>query len=128
MENMHEVKISGNDLNYFSTIVSAALRGDYGRLEEVTVTVVDNGRLQFATNDVASSHFGRAATPLEPTDGEGFPPAQGTGNPYANVSEDDSDGKVTKGQRLRQLESDVAALQEVVRRAEQMLNVRLTPR
>lgn len=144
---MHEVKINGSDLDYFRSIVGDALRGTYGPLTEVTVTVMDNGRLQFSTGDYATGHFGTPTAVLvdETTDREGFPP-EGSGNPYATLSQgQDADGsgedgrivipdseiregKATKNQRLDALESQVAGLHEVVRRAEHMLNVRLLPR
>lgn len=127
---MHEVKLAGQDLDYFRTIVDSALRGDYGRLDEVTITVHDNGQLQFATNEVATGHFGQPVAPLvalQPTDTEGFPP-EGSGNPYANVSHEDSPKPPTKGERISDLEAQVGRLLAAVDRAEHMLNVRLMDR
>jgi len=100
---MHTVIIEGSDLQYFQMLTNGARNGNYGELRAVQLYVTDDGKLQLGTNGYTSEPFGRPNAPLvhpNETDGvttfpgdEGdarnFPP-EGSGNPYANVYDDDS--------------------------------------
>lgn len=127
---MHTVTIKGGELDYFRGIVRSALQGSYGDLSEVKVSIDDNGQVAFGTNDYTSALIGEPSAPL--SQGDSRP--EGSGNPYANVPDDDSDAEDAEqavGSK-RKLKARVAALEQmvselirVVDRAESTLNVRL---
>jgi hypothetical protein len=53
------IVISGDNLDYFGSVVRQALSGDLGTLEEVIVTVDDNGSMTFSTNGYTSEAIGK---------------------------------------------------------------------
>ena len=139
----HKVIINGSDLNYFKTIVHDALNGNLGTVNAVEVTVDDNGRLMFGLNGYQSSRIGQVegtivalqdtrtteqvmgdlqANDVRPSH------AEGSGNPYANVPQEDSAEaaeNLPDTERIRLLEHDVQWLKQVVSRAEGLLGVSL---
>lgn len=135
---MHTVILEGNDLQMFREYTRMGLEGQLGELSTVQLYVQDDGRIVLGTNGYTSEPMGRPNAPLpQPTTGDSYPdpeiPAtirnrvngEGSGNPYANVPEEDSPENLPPVVRMRLLEHDVAWLKGVVQRAESRLGVSL---
>lgn len=129
---MHTVILEGHDLDYFADIVARGTNGHYGVPTVVQVYVQDDGQLVLGMNGMTSRAFGRPnsalvqdtptpeqavvqeaeevaalanTAPSDEGDTRNFPP-EGSGNPYANVPQEDSfnPAHMTLEQRVARLE------------------------
>jgi hypothetical protein len=113
---MRTVILEGNALARFREYCRMGLDGQLGELTAVQVYIDDNGQLVLGTNGFTSEPMGRAVNNfMAPT------PAEGSGNPYANVPQEDSPLE----ERIRLLENEVQWLKDVVTRAELLFGVNL---
>lgn len=124
---MHTVTVTNGDLEYFRSIVSAGLRGEFGSITELRIDVHDSGQLQFSTGSYASGHFGTPSAPLvsagesgveainraiEEAERQDFNPDashEGSGNPYRNVTDEDPANVLPRLDRLERFASRVAS-------------------
>ena len=126
---MHTVILEGNDLQMFREYCRMGLDGSLGDLSRhdaaVQLYVQDDGRIVLGTNGYTSQPMGRPNSPLTqavpqhtvegryaPTfrdegDRRNFPP-EGSGNPYANVSDEDPANVLPRLDRLERFASQVA--------------------
>lgn len=107
MPNM--TRLNGSDLNYFKGIVSQALSGDFGPVDEVLIEH-DGGRVRFSVNDTTSQWIGEGhgETSSAPTSSNGE-----NAKPLKNRD------------RIELLEHDVQWLKGIVAKAESRLGVSL---
>lgn len=117
---MRTVILEGNALARFREYCRMGLDGQLGELTAVQVYIDDNGQLVLGTNGFTSEPMGRAVNNfVAPT------PAEGSGNPYANVPQEDSLEDLPLEERIRLLENEIQWLKDVVNRAEVLLGVNL---
>ena len=111
---MHTVMIKDGDLDYFRSIVSAGLRGEYGPITELRIDVHATGQLQLSVGDYASGHFGTPSARLGADSAATIDEAidraerEGSGNPYANVTDDDPANVLARLDRLERFAAGVA--------------------
>lgn len=129
---MHTVIIDGSDLDYFQSIVATASNGGLGELTAVQLYVNDNGRIVLGTNGFTSAEIGRPTAPLaHPNDTDGvttfgesgsdaeanqvaalangrMSQEEGSGNPYANVTEYDPANVLPRLDRLERFAQGMA--------------------
>ena len=94
---MHTVILDGADLVKFQDYMQMGLDGRLGDIQAVQFYVQEDGRIVFGTNGYTSEPLGRPNSPLaqpvysNPEEAlEEAVIAEGSGNPYANVTDDDS--------------------------------------
>lgn len=98
------VLISGNELEYFKGIVNNAVRGTYGAMSAVEITINDSGQIQFSTNGYSSAPLGTTTSSDETNSVATDSESNGNGN--GKVSKRDLAARV---ERLEQFVADVQA-------------------
>lgn len=101
---MHTVILEGNDLQMFREYCRMGLDGKLGDLTRhdaaVQLYVQDDGRIVLGTNGYTSQPMGRSTNPVVAQ--------EGSGNPYANVTDGDPANVLPRLDRLERFAERVA--------------------
>lgn len=114
---MHTVIFEGNSLVNFLDFMNNTISGVHGKISAMQLYIQDDGTAIFGTNGYTSESLGKPNAPLTAP----IYVAQHSGNPYANVPDDDNednegpeDYEILKANVFQQIDALLPRVEKII--------------